>query len=147
MLTIVPVVRSEHLPELFGELILLPCGVRVVLASLMISNAKSHSAAIAKLKGFDRVRRILCNFLVQYSYGTIQITCHVILRWVEDSLAQQIVIFELGSLRNPSSWRSTSRGGRQDQDRSTGKVYLEKNNRALWNSCEPVNNFSKIFGG
>jgi hypothetical protein len=98
MLTIVPVVRSEHLPELFGELILLPCGVRVVLASLMISNAKSHSAAIAKLKGFDRVRRILCNFLVQYSYGTIQITCHVILRWVEDSLAQQIVIFELDSL-------------------------------------------------
>jgi hypothetical protein len=37
-------------------------------------------------------------------------------------------------------------GRSQDQDWSTGKVYLEKNNRALWNSCEPVNNFSMIFG-
>jgi hypothetical protein len=111
MLTIVPVVRGEHLPELFGELVLLPCGVRVMLATLMIPNAESHSAAVAKLKGFDRIGRILCNFLVQYRYGTVQITCHVILRWVEDFLAQQIVIFELDSQGNPNSWRSTSWGG------------------------------------
>jgi hypothetical protein len=95
MLTIVPVVRGEHLPELFGELILLPCGVRVVLASLVIPNSKSRSAAIAKLKGFDHICRVLGNFLVQYRNWTIQIIRHVILRWVEDSLAQQIVIFRV----------------------------------------------------
>jgi hypothetical protein len=111
MLTIVPVVRGEHLAELFGELVLLPCGVRVVLASLVISNAKSRSAAVAELKGFDRIGRILCNFLVQDRYGTIQIGCHVILRWIEDSLAQFIVIFESDSNANPNSWHSASRGG------------------------------------
>src|ERR1700693_4379588 len=107
MLTIMSVVRGEHLPELLGEFVVLPCGVRVVLASLMISNAKSRSAAVAELKGFDRIGRILCNFLVQDRYGTIQIVCHVILRWFEDSLAQLIDIFELDSNWNPNSWRST----------------------------------------
>jgi hypothetical protein len=121
MLTIVPVVRGKHLPELFGELVVLPCGVRVVLASLMISNAKSRSAAVAKLKGFDRIGRVLCNFLVQDRYGTIQIACHVILRWFEDSLAQRIVIFELDSNRNPNSWRSTSRGGAKTKSCRPGK--------------------------
>jgi hypothetical protein len=111
MLTIMPMVRGKHLPELIGELVVLPCGVREVLASLMISNAKSRSAAVAKLKGFDRIGRILCNFLVQDSYRTIQIVCHVILRWFEDSLAQIIFIFDLDSNWNPNSWRSTSRGG------------------------------------
>src|SRR5467141_1896344 len=49
------------------------------------------SAASAQLKGFDRIRGILRQFLVEYRHRTIYIACHIILRWGEDFLASLVV--------------------------------------------------------
>jgi hypothetical protein len=70
----------------------------VVLALLMVANPKSGAAAIAQLKGFDRIRGILRQFLVEYRHRTVYVTCHVILRWGEDFLASMVVT------RRSTSW-------------------------------------------
>ena len=48
-------------------------------------------------------------------------------------------------MQSPNPWRSASWGGAGTGRVQRGKFYLEKDNRALWNSCEPVNNFSKML--
>jgi hypothetical protein len=57
----------------------------------MVANPKSGAAAIAQLKGFDRIRGILRQFLIEYRHGTVYIACHIILRWGEDFLASLVV--------------------------------------------------------
>jgi hypothetical protein len=126
MLTIMPVVRGKHFPELFGELVLSACGVRVMFAPLVVPDAESHSAAVAEFKGFDRICRILCNFLVQDSYGTIQITCHVILRWVEDSLANESLFFRVGLPLESKFVAQHVAGQSQDLEWSTGESLSRK---------------------
>jgi hypothetical protein len=52
-----------------------------------------------------------------------------------------MVYFESGR-QEPEPVAQHVAGQSRDRVRSTGKAYPEKDNRALWNSCEPVNNFS-----
>ena len=57
------------------------CGIGVVLARLVVTYTESRAAAIAELERFDRVGRIFRDLFVENSYRTVQIVCHVILRW------------------------------------------------------------------
>jgi hypothetical protein len=87
VLAIVAMVLGKHFPEHVRQFSRLLRGSCVVLALLMVANSKSGAAAIAKFKGFDRIRRIPRQFLIEYRYWTVYIAGHVILRWGEDSLA------------------------------------------------------------
>jgi hypothetical protein len=98
VLALVAVVRRKHFPELLGQFLCLLRGGYVVLALLMVPNPKSGAAAIAQLKGFDRIRGILRQFLVEYRHRTVYVACHVILRWGEDLLASMVVT------RRSTSW-------------------------------------------
>ena len=81
VLAVVPVVLREHFPQLFREFVRLIGGVGVVFASLVVADAESRAAAIAELERFDRIGRIFRDFFVENSHRTIQVVCHVILRW------------------------------------------------------------------
>ena len=59
----------------------------MVLALLMVTDGKSGAAAVAQLKRFDRIPRVLRQFLIEYRHRTVYIVCHAILHWVEDFLA------------------------------------------------------------
>ena len=63
----------------------------MVFAFLMVADPKSGSAAIAKLKGLDCIRRITGQILVEYRHRAVDVAVHVILRWDEESLASLVV--------------------------------------------------------
>jgi hypothetical protein len=96
VLAIVAVVFREHFPQLLREFIGLDGGMGVLLAGLVVANAKSRTTAIAELERLDRIGRIFLDFLVENRHWAVQIVCHVILRWVEDCLAQLVVSFRVG---------------------------------------------------
>jgi hypothetical protein len=81
VLAIVAVIFREHFPQLVRELIGQTGAIGVVLASLVVANAESSAAAIAELERFNRVGRIFLDFFVENRHRTVQIVCHVILRW------------------------------------------------------------------
>src|ERR1700691_2030743 len=81
VLAIVVVVLGEHFAQLLWEFVGLARGIRVVFAGLVVADAESRAAAIAELKSFDRISRVFGDFFVENSHRTVQIVCHVILRW------------------------------------------------------------------
>jgi hypothetical protein len=85
VLAVVTMVFGEHLPKHFGQFGRLFFGSGVILALPMVANCKPGTAAVAKLKGFDRICRVPGQFLIEYRNRTVYVIRHVILRWVEDS--------------------------------------------------------------
>jgi hypothetical protein len=81
VLAVVVVVLGKHFAKLLGDLVRLIGSIGVVLARLVVANAETSAATIAQLERFDRISWILCNFFVENSHRTVQIGCHVILRW------------------------------------------------------------------
>jgi hypothetical protein len=87
VLAIVPVVLRKYFPKLVRQF---RRRSPVTLARLVVANGKAGTTGIAKLKGFDRIRRIFRQFFIQYRYWAVYIVGHSILRWGEESLALQM---------------------------------------------------------
>jgi hypothetical protein len=81
MLPVEGVILGKHFAELLSEFVRLAFVIGVVLAFLVVADAESRTATIAKLEGFDRIARVLGNFFIEDRYRAVQIAGHVILRW------------------------------------------------------------------
>ena len=58
VLTIMAVVRRQHLSKLGRQFLFLLRGISVLFAGLMVANREARATAIAQLKHFDRIGRI-----------------------------------------------------------------------------------------
>jgi len=82
MLAVVPVILGKHFPELLRQGVGFLPGVRGRLTGLVVPDSESGAAAITEFKSFDRIQRVLGNFLIEYRHWTVYVIRHVILRWV-----------------------------------------------------------------
>jgi hypothetical protein len=70
MLAVMAMVLGKHFPKLPRQGIGLLRRVRVGFAGLVVPDSKPGAAAVAEFKRFNRIQRVLGDFLVKDRHGT-----------------------------------------------------------------------------